>query len=538
MVCKERWVWRVALVLFFFASLILSVGVPDMYNSPDERAFATVIERFRDEGVFWEREFLNPSVGGVLGPRSMRSLGDRLLPVGFMGLPVWYGILGALLPFAMVGWITPALAVLALCAWRRIVARVFVSERVGTLAGWIALLLPGFLFYSARLFMPSVPFVSLLIIGLYFLLERPLTRRSVRVVSSWPSPCWRDLFFAGAALGTALFFRTSEGIWIAGVGAVLLFFFPRALSWKQISLLFVSVLLFAAPFFLWNTIAFGSPLRTGYATNVASSSLSVSRSLLSVQSEDTRVLFPFGIAPKAALGKVATYQFERMWWIALLALLGLPALFATRSGRAIGLASLLAGTYLVLFYGSWNISDTPDPTAETLANSYVRYWLPLSFAMTIPAALALDSFLARVRHATGRGMLASALILLVVFFSIRIVYFHPDDGLLATRRILLENVEVRAEIISRTEADSVIVVDRADKVLFPRRRVVTPLRREATLDVLPLLVTRDVPLYYFGLTLPVDDLLYLNGTLLSPRGLRAEERWTMGDQTLYQFASL
>jgi hypothetical protein len=113
--------------------------------------------------------------------------------------------------------------------------------------------------------------------------------------------------------------------------------------------------------------------------------------------------------------------------------------------------------------------------------------------------------------------------------------FFGHDGILASRRAMDSFIGKRARIMTLTEPESVIIVDRADKYLFPYRRVIVPLRDDKTYAVLSELV-KDVPTYYFGITFPQTDLDYLNGDKLRALDLKIELVETMHEESLYKFS--
>ena len=77
------------------------------------------------------------------------------------------------------------------------------------------------------------------------------------------------------------------------------------------------------------------------------------------------------------------------------------------------------------------------------------------------------------------------------------------------------------------------MVDYADKYLFPHREVVVPLRSEHTYSHLPAL--RELaPLYYYGITLPETDLVYLQEEKLIELGLTIEPIEEVFNETLYR----
>ena len=163
----------------------------------------------------------------------------------------------------------------------------------------------------------------------------------------------------------------------------------------------------------------------------------------------------------------------------------------------------------------------------------MRYWLPIFLASTIPAALGIDWLMSKIKDKKWSQAWGVVLMVLVACLSYRLVFLHPEDGLIQTRAVLKESIELRDNLLILTEPDAVIVVDYADKILFPERQVVVPLRSGQTLDALVNLVERN-PLYYFGITLPEKDFSHLNEGLLQPRGLVAWEVQVFDHQTLYQ----
>ena len=529
-----------------------------MYNSPDERAAAVSIEAFIRDNHFSVSEPLNPEFGGVLAPRSMVSaprqgsgqVGDSLVPITFPGLPLFYGIVGKAMSFPLTKFLTPLLAVLAVLAWRKTLES-FLSRRASLIASILLLTLAGFWFYSARAFMHNVPFLAFLIFGFFF-----LSRKGFRP---------RDAILAGLMFGLALLFRTSEIVWMSLVGLVFLVAFVRKIRFKPLALFLAALVIGLSPLFFWNQAHFGSSWQFGYTVSAPVFSppkLSEPLPAKIVASPPSRamlsqMLFPFGFHPRTAWKNFVDYQLELTWWMTILTIFGLALMGSGRTMdflkskksivrpdpkraktlQAIVLATFLAGGYLTFLYGSWTITDNPDPQAVTLANSYVRYWLPIYLVSTIPAALFIEWLAGRARTLLSQRLVIGSVLLLVSALSIRLVFFHPDDGLVRTRAVLFESIEIRDELLARTQPESVIIVDYADKILFPHRRVVVPLRSQATYDALPSIVER-LPTYYYGITLPESDLDHLNQEILSPRGLTAEPITTINIETLYRIHTL
>ncbi len=173
----------------------------------------------------------------------------------------------------------------------------------------------------------------------------------------------------------------------------------------------------------------------------------------------------------------------------------------------------------------------------TIGNSYVRYWIPVFILLTPASAyavLALQNFLAS-KNIQGwvKGVVGA--IPVVACIAMALLSLHlvmtGDDGVLHTRSALATFVEKREKILEKTEEDAVVIVDRADKYLWPYRAVIVPLRSEKTYGIIPDLA-QSVPLYYFGITLPEQDMKYLQEEILQ-NTVTVFPVVTVNEETLY-----
>jgi len=194
------------------------------------------------------------------------------------------------------------------------------------------------------------------------------------------------------------------------------------------------------------------------------------------------------------------------------------------------IVGVVATVWMVVMYGSWRIIDNPDPLAITVGNSHVRYWLPLFVMSSVFAALAFDELWKRLKGSlrlVGVGVLVG-----VVTMNAHTV-FAGTDGFIATRAALMTFEQKRAVIVANTESDAIVIVDRADKYVFPYRQVIVPLRSDSTYAILPTLVPM-VPVYYFGITFPEKDLNHVNEVILAPMHLKATLVTTVQEESLYR----
>lgn len=505
-------------VIFFAGTMLLTIASRgELFVSPDETANAFFARQFSQSGTLRIFDPLNEQFEHALYPRSVVAMSGFLLPQSFVGLPVLYGFFAFLFGPEILFILTPLLAILAGLALRSILREWF-SLATAHLSALLFLFHPALWYYSARGLMHNVLFVCLLIFGAYLFVRRPITRHLHKHL---------DEFVAGAMIGLAIFVRASEVYWIA---FLLLFVLCLHLKrgWKDVLRFFVGVLIGVLPFFWLNAVTYGHPLMTGYTVTApvaASSSPSV------FDAPSTPWIFPFGIDVRSAGAHVVDYGLSLFWWLSLLALIGFPIVASRRKWYAF--AFFAVALWLGLWYGSWTFFDNPDRSQITIANSYVRYWLPV-FVLSLPLIAEGILWLSdRARTLLARKLCVSALMILVIGLNVRLVFFDGQDSLIRMSRVLSEAQTTKMDVLTRTEPNAVIIVDRADKLFFPDRHVRYPLRSDETYALMPRLV-ESVPVYYFGITLPEKDMRYLNESKLLESGLSIEYLQTYGEESLYR----
>ena len=538
----------------FLGSLFLYTKT-NLYISPDETANAFFAQHFAETNILSVFEPLNIPFEDIIHPRSISSIKGRLVPGSFIGLPVLYGLVISLTGIWTLTILTPFIAALAVFAWYGICRKLF-HEHVAFLSAVLFAIHPGWWYYSARGLMHNVLFLSLLIFAAYVLILRPgytTLKKSNRFL--WLHDI--DFLLSGILIGLALFVRSSEAVWIALIGAIGFIWFRKHVSWKQFVILIGAIVIALSPLLFLNRVTYGSSISSGYTIVEQSEVVSfdtnpldqaeLGRSPLkrgTILKTISQTIFPFGIDIKATARHVGYYGFGIFWWMSLLALIGVPLLWPDRSVRkkykkprkVFWIISASLSAWLAIMYGSWTFFDNPDPSQITIANSYVRYWLPIYLVMT-PFAATTIYWLSN-RAFTKYAQSATIMILILVSFglSLRVVFFHPQDGLVAEKHVLQESSLIKDRVLSLTDEDAVIIVDRADKIFFPYRAVVYPLRDEKTYKLMPSLERR-VPLYYYGITFPPEDMEYLNTRKLKELGLVIELIETFSQESLYRIYS-
>ena len=535
---RNWWTLRIAILIAVSLSMgWLTVGTGGVFSSPDENANAFFAQTFSQTGSLVASEPLNDIAQGIIHPRSTVAPGTTILPTSFLGFPLITGVIRFL--FGTIGMLafTPIVAILAALSLWWMVRRLAGDELLADLAALFMLMHPAFWYYSARVMMPNVAFVSLLIIGAA-LLVRSCEKRSILLGS-----------VAGVVLGIGLSIRLVEAPIVVIIAAIILVAYRKSLPLKPIISVVLGTSMACVLYLVVNVHVYGSITATGYtlqnarAVSDAVSTVTASSSLSSIG----HMLLPFGFHPRAMLVNAFQYGWLLYPISSTLAMVGAWFAWTSRehrkAWRTFVVCLALASVWMIVMYGSWTIADNPDPRAITIGNSHVRYWLPLFVASSILASRAVVQYtrwaITRAKQRRNNVLYqfrpiihATSLVVVMIFLSIQTV-FVGSDGLVAAHAAAVASGEKRAGVILNTEENSVVIVDRADKYIFPYRRVIVPLRADSTYAAMPTLAPI-VPLYYFGITFPEIDLAYLNNVKLSAMNLSITPVVTIHDETLYR----
>lgn len=522
MALHYRWALRIC-VLGIIAGTMgwLTFGRAGIFTSPDENANAFFAQTFAETGSMIANEPLNAVANGIIHPRSMIAPGTVILPVSFLGFPFITGILRSAFGIFGALMFTPMIAVCAVLALWWIVKRSVHDETLADLSALFLLTHPAFWYYGARVMMPNVAFVSLLIIGIacFFFAA---SKRSI---------AWGVV--AGSVMTIGVAMRLVEIPVLLIVALIIGIAYRKSLPWKALCGAMIAGLGVFAVYLCVNSSLYGSALATGY-TLPDVRSMSNGTSSPSALSSMMGLLFPFGIHLRAMMVHAFRYGWLLYPISSTLAVIG--AWFAwtskehRKAWRVLVICLAAASVWMITVYGSWTIADNPDPKAITVGNSYVRYWLPLFAASSVLVAFAVRKMLVAPHRFVNIGVGCVVAVLLAMNTW---TVFSGSDGLIATRAALLTFAEKRSVVVEYTESDAVVIVDRADKYLFPSRRVIVPLRSNTTYAAMPV-IAPVAPLYYFGITFPDADIAYLNEEKLAALGLRIEYVVTVQDESLYR----
>ena len=519
----------VAIVFFVGTFIVSTAGAGEVFVSPDETANAFFARKFSQTGSFSVTDPLNGEFADALHPRSIVIRSAMLMPGSFLGLPLFYGVMSFIFGDWILLLLTPLLVIFTTLAFRRVLTTFF-SQKVSDISAILFLIHPAVWYYSARGLMHNVLFVCLLILAAYFFFCRPLfqhlKRCENRLGSLQQFQKTIDIYISGIFIGFSLLVRASEVYWVAAIIVLLALLHVRKKGSKELWRFFIGIAIGLLPFFFFNFVTYGHPLITGYTVPVLTDGLIAQEQI----AQNPSFLFPFGVSERATIKHVSDYGVTLFWWLSFLAIIGIPLVFVRQ--KLYVLLFIILSIWLGLWYGSWILFDNPDITQITIANSYVRYWLPI-FILSIPfVSEAIVWISSKGRTKLARTLFLFSLVVFIAGLNIRIVFFEGQDALTRVADILRESRQTKKEVLELTQSDSVIIVDRGDKLFFPERHVRYPLRSEATYALMPKIVEK-TPLYYFGITFPQSDLDYLNQSKLKGLGLQIQVIKTFGEESLY-----
>lgn len=539
---SEIIIWTILLSLFIISILWLSFGVPLVFNSPDENANFWFAKSFMETGAFVMHEPLNLAWHGLIKPRSMVAIGEWLVPTTFLGGPAIFGLSGFLFHDFGILFVTPFAAVLAVLAWRSVLYTVFQDRFLANVSAFLLLIHPSFWYYSGRMMMHNVLFVSALVCACWFLVAQPFKQKQLL-----------NLFFAGLLFALSLTIRLSEALWVLPLMAAVLYWYREQFQLTVNPALFrfgafvVGGIVVLLPFLLLQNQLYGSPFTSGYQVRVGPSPEQFIGDEVTDQfTPDVRVDesgAPFELHPRAILRNAWRYGVYLYPWMTIPAVFGVGIvlwklykreLSQQKEWRFMLAISAIVGAVLLMMYGGWTFFDNPDPRAITIGNSYVRYWLPF-FLLLTPFATYFFQSLEKV--ISKKGMLAGTVIFLLFATGLSSwrVYSGPD-GFVATRNNLLSFAEQRAVILEETPENAVIITEHSDKYIFPYRGVIVPLRSNTTYAAIPSLAEK-LPLYYFGITLPQADVEHLQDVIFAGYEVRFEDVVELNGQTLYRISN-
>jgi len=186
---------------------------------------------------------------------------------------------------------------------------------------------------------------------------------------------------------------------------------------------------------------------------------------------------------------------------------------------------LLLTAYLLIFYGSWSITDRIDQANLSLGTSYVRYWLPIYIvSMPFLAAFILQSSNFLISNhfkfkIVYRAALVFAMIILFFMPSLNLTVHKTDESLFLLKG--LSEVRIKSAIINEIVLanDITVLYKQADKIFFPeRKKIIVDLVAPADYEALARLIKlRNIYYYTFA---PASTVEFISRRDFEPHGMK------------------
>ncbi len=493
------------------------------FLSPDETANAVVASQIALHGTAIVSD---PYIQMLpwAHPRSFVDGVGGIVPVGFLGMSMVLALIQRVLGLGGVLFFTPILALsvlFPLWSWTKSWGKI---GQIGTLVGWLTF--PTVILYANRGLFANLPVVCLTIWAAWLLWFARQNESKAR-------PYF--IAFSGALAGLALVMRPVEVFWIAP--ALIVSYFIASQEKISLRTMLIHKIFFVIPFAIllafsaWFSFhTYGHWLITGYQLrdSIASPVLEAAATTTApVLAASTRSLFsswPFGFHPHNVWFNSWSYLVVYLlpWFL----LGGVAFILALKQKRARLLLALFAWMIvsLSLVYGQALYQDNVRILAVTLANSFLRYLLPLSVIAAFSLGWCASAIDRKIPRFGWIG--AVALMLLMSAFGYWTAFSRDNDGLWTNRVELMRYPQIRDAAVHLLPAQTLIVSDRSDKIFFPTFTAVSPLPSIENLQT--ALTESSAPVAFYIHTQSEDEL-----QAWSAKEIDLQPLFSAGNETLY-----
>ena len=488
-----KFLWRsytglivmIAVFLVLQLALVWSGGQAKIFNSPDAAVnYHFTVQLATGGSLGWPA--YQSEAKDYIAPRSTRVIGDQIVPVTFLGLISIYASLAHLFSLAVIPYLTVLFATFGLIYYYCLIKRVF-NDRI---AWWSTLLLishPVWWYYTEHSLLPNVLFMSLALMAIYYWY---LISQRTRTM---------DFFLAGLLTAAALFVRSSEIVWVAALLVFYLLLQRQTVFWSKLAWSVVGALPITIVVLLNSWDVFAGDLTAGYNLAALSSSAN--------SQPWWQWLLPFGFDLKQLMKVAANYLVVLVLPFTILSAAGLLTL-RKRFNKAkhnyyVGGWFCLT-VYLLVYYGSWQITDSLSGQPFSLANSYSRYLLPI-YVFALPFAAWFILSISQDLLPKWRRWLLNFVIICLVLFSVKLTVFEPWDGWLAERQNLAIYEKTQAKVLEVTAGQGVVLTATGDKYLWPAQAVIVPRGDDGNWRAASLLLVEGRAVYYLNPSLGFDE---------------------------------
>ncbi|MFA5070047.1 MAG: glycosyltransferase family 39 protein [Patescibacteria group bacterium] len=388
------------------------------------------------------------------------------MPGSFLGLPLFYGVLGKIFGTWIIYYIGPLLASLSVFFFYLFIKKIF-TDKIAFISSLILFTQPIFIFYAMRPFWHNGLFVSFLIIASYFLL---------RIINEKK---WRDYLLFGIFLGLSLAIRTSELVWILFSVIAFLGINYKKINRKYLIISLFSFIIILAPLFYYQYQTYGNALTTSYTRGLFEGTSASNDGNSSAFQILSKIFLPFGYKPELFLKTFYNYSFKLMFPWFTLAIFGLVIIlkrfWQTRDNKKILFYSLWflgVSLWLMVFYGSLKFVEYINEESILIGISYARYWLPI-YIFCLPLTVVFTLYISEKIIPEVRKLSLVLLVALIIFVGIFQIFLDPYYGVQETKTNFLAEAKTKLYFaLEKTEKNAIIIAGVSDKIYWPERRVI------------------------------------------------------------------
>jgi 4-amino-4-deoxy-L-arabinose transferase-like glycosyltransferase len=437
-----------------------------VFNSPDETSNYFFTENFAKNNSIVKKLDYNEAeiknVAKLIHPRSVAINNFNLIPISFIGLILIYGTIAKIFGIWIIQYLTPFFSILGVVFLYLLVKKIF-DKKIAIISSILVLINPAYWYFSSKLLMHNLLFISLLIISYYFLISAIKDKKIIYFI------CW------GFFLGLSIITRTSEFLWILVSILLILIFYKVKINYKLlISAIVLIITIYPVLYFnkTYNDSYFKFSYTENLDKNVVQSGI-VNPENTNIFTQVSNIIFPFGIKIKNIISVIYNFFLKLNWIFCLLLFLSLLILFIKRkslSKKDLGfmLIWFIISAYLFVYYGSWQISDNAIIGSVTIGSSYIRYLLPFFILSTVLISIAIN----KLKKNKLSIIIISILIGIFAIMSKQMVYNNDIDSQKNISNNIHNFYNLKKNILKTTENNAIIFTNRSDKFIFPERNVV------------------------------------------------------------------
>ena len=468
--------------VFFFIYAHFYYTTTPIFNSPDETAnFIFITTVISDSQILFPHPFDYAQSANFVFPRSTYATEVGILPTGFWGIILLFGLVGKFFGAASALYITPLLTIMAGWCFYQIVVKIF-GKKVGLWSLLLYITHPVVWYVASRGLSPNGSFVSLLIIGVCFLLSPSFFSRIPDIYKK---------IFGSICVCLGLWIRPNEAIWVGTVLLLLCVLYWRRIQKSTMVAAIVTGLSCVGLYFWLNTYLFGS-MQANYIT---------SSSVVLASWYD--IIFPFGVHPRYVIHVFWDYFFGLFWWYTVPAGISMCLLVFFKKQQEVCknythvrnyiIITSVVSIFLLVYYGSYASLAQTEPSVGV---SFTRYFLPI-YILLIPLVVCFWSKIVEAVSVRFRVFMHILLFCIYITTSIHLVY-NGKDGLLAVSENIQHAAYVREDVSSYLEKNAVILTSHEDKFFWPTFQVMQNIFDPDIVAAAGALYNRGFPVYYFG----------------------------------------